>query len=78
MLTRHALIDMLYDNVGIINTGNLVAYDSPQGLKDTLQRKRKEEHDDLMTTMQTLAEEQIDSANLRKMSFIVNNRSDEI
>ena len=24
------------DNVGIINTGNLVAYDTPQGLKDSL------------------------------------------
>ncbi len=29
-------VDMLCDNVGIINTGNLVAYDTPQGLKDSL------------------------------------------
>lgn len=71
-------VDMLCDTVGIINTGNLVAYDSPQGLKDTLQRKRKEDHDEFMSAMETLAEEQIDSANLRKMSFIVNDKTDEI
>ncbi len=29
-------VDMLCDNVGIINQGKLAAYDTPQGLKDTL------------------------------------------
>ena len=36
-------VDMLCDNVGIINTGNLVAYDTPQGLKDSLLKEEKEE-----------------------------------
>ena len=35
-------VDMLCDNVGIINTGNLVAYDTPQGLKDSLLKEEKE------------------------------------
>ncbi len=39
-------VDMLCDNVGIINTGNLVAYDSPQGLKDTLLKQQKEEYEE--------------------------------
>lgn len=69
-------VDMLCDYVGIINTGNLVAYDTPQGLKDTLQAERKESY--LKTTLNTIADETIDSVNLRKMSFIVNNKSDEI
>lgn len=38
-------VDMLCDNVGIINTGNLVAYDTPQGLKDSLLKEEKEEHE---------------------------------
>jgi len=38
-------VDMLCDNVGIINTGNLVAYDSPQGLKDSLLKIEKEEYE---------------------------------
>lgn len=37
-------VDMLCDNVGIINTGNLVAYDTPQGLKDSLLKEQKEEY----------------------------------
>ena len=37
-------VDMLCDNVGIINTGNLVAYDTPQGLKDQLLKEQKEEY----------------------------------
>ncbi|MDR3063556.1 MAG: ATP-binding cassette domain-containing protein, partial [Methanobrevibacter sp.] len=38
-------VDMLCDNVGIINTGTLVAYDTPQGLKDTLLIDQKEEYE---------------------------------
>ena len=36
-------VDMLCDNVGIINTGNLVAYDTPQGLKDSLLESNRQE-----------------------------------
>ena len=36
-------VDMLCDNVGIINTGNLVAYDTPQGLKDSLLESNRKE-----------------------------------
>ncbi len=34
-------VDMLCDNVGIINTGNLVAYDTPQSLKDSLLKEEE-------------------------------------
>lgn len=39
-------VDMLCDNVGIINTGNLVAYDTPQGLKDSLLKEQKIEYEE--------------------------------
>lgn len=39
-------VDMLCDNVGIINTGNLVAYDTPQGLKDRLLKEQKIEYEE--------------------------------
>ena len=42
-------VDMLCDNVGIINTGNLVAYDTPQGLKDTLLEENKKELTDALS-----------------------------
>ncbi len=38
-------VDMLCDNVGIINTGTLVAYDTPQGLKDGLLESQRKEYD---------------------------------
>lgn len=68
-------VDMLCDNVGIINTGNLVAYDTPQKLKDQLQNQRKEE---FLKTVETLTKENIERQNLRKISFIVNKKSNEI
>jgi len=34
-------VEMLCENVGIINLGELVAFDSPQGLKDTLMHKKE-------------------------------------
>lgn len=43
-------VDMLCDNVGIINTGNLVAYDTPQGLKDTLLKHQKLEYEENIKT----------------------------
>lgn len=39
-------VDMLCDNVGIINTGNLVAYDTPQGLKNRLLKEQKIEYEE--------------------------------
>ena len=42
-------VDMLCDNVGIINTGNLVAYDTPQGLKDALLESNRQEMTEALT-----------------------------
>jgi ABC-2 type transport system ATP-binding protein len=50
-------VDMLCDNVGIISTGNLVAYDSPTALKDTLIRQQREEYESLKDTLSTIQEE---------------------
>ena len=74
-------VDMLCDNVGIINTGNLVAYDTPQGLKDSLLEKNK-----LMITeaLRKVHDENESSASpeekftLKKMSFLLNNQNDDV
>ncbi|MCQ2977314.1 MAG: ATP-binding cassette domain-containing protein [archaeon] len=51
-------VDMLCDNVGIINTGNLVAYDTPQGLKDSLLKEQKLEYEEnIKTTLSKIYEE---------------------
>lgn len=72
-------VDMLCDNVGIINTGNLVAYDSPQGLKDSLLKIEKEEYENNIVS--ALSDINVNGENeikYRKMSFILNNSSDNI
>lgn len=72
-------VDMLCDNVGIINTGNLVAYDSPQGLKDSLLKIEKEEYENNIVS--ALNEINVNGENeikYRKMSFILNNSSEKI
>ena len=58
-------VDMLCDNVGIINTGNLVAYDTPQGLKDSLLKDKSTKED-------------IETLNLKKMSFLLKETNDSI
>ena len=83
-----AEVDMLCDNVGIINTGNLVAYDTPQGLKDSLLKEEKEEHEikikDTLTDISsenevnTSTKEDINTLNLKKMSFLLKDTNDEI
>lgn len=86
-------VDMLCDNVGIINTGNLVAYDTPQGLKDTLLKERKVEYEEtIKETLMQIQEEsktedkwasrernlQLKELNLREMSVLVNNLDDKM
>lgn len=50
-------VDMLCDNVGIINTGNLVAYDTPRGLKDSLLNEQKAEFESISSTLSQIQEE---------------------
>ena len=77
-------VDMLCDNVGIINTGNLVAYDTPQGLKDSLLESNKKEvrdalgkvHDEKEISTSTM--ENTQNLNLRKMSILLKNHDDDI
>lgn len=72
-------VDMLCDNVGIINTGNLVAYDSPQGLKDSLLKLEKEEYENNIVS--ALSDINVNGENeikYRNMSFILNNSSENI
>jgi len=47
-------VEMLCENVGIMSSGELVAFDTPQRLKDTLLHKNKEE---LLETMGNLSSE---------------------
>lgn len=74
-------VDMLCDNVGIINTGNLVAYDTPQGLKDSLLENNK--HETLSqisdeSEVSTSTKEYLDNISLKKMSILLKNQNDEI
>ena len=77
-------VDMLCDNVGIINTGNLVAYDTPQGLKDSLLESNKREMTEALSKISaenevsTSTKEDVENLSLRKMSFLLKNQSDEI
>ena len=72
-------VDMLCDNVGIINTGNLVAYDSPQGLKDSLLKIEKEEYENnIVSALNDIDVNGENEIKYRKMSFILNNSSEKI
>ena len=75
-------VDMLCDNVGIINTGNLVAYDTPQGLKDSLLEENKKELADALSQIHDESDdshiEEIENMSLRKMSFLLTNQDDGI
>ena len=77
-------VDMLCDNVGIINTGNLVAYDTPQGLKDSLLESNRQEMTEALSKISdendvsNSTQEDIDGLSLRKMSILLKNQDDEI
>ena len=77
-------VDMLCDNVGIINTGNLVAYDTPQGLKDALLESNKQELTDALTKISDESEDSdparddLENLSLKKMSVLLKNQDEEI
>ena len=77
-------VDMLCDNVGIINTGNLVAYDTPQGLKDALLESNKQELTDALSKISEEGEdsdssdEDLENLSLKKMSMLLKNQNEEI
>jgi ABC-2 type transport system ATP-binding protein len=77
-------VDMLCDNVGIINTGNLVAYDTPQGLKDALLESNKRE---ISQTLSKISDENGESPSderdyeklsMKKMSVLLKNQNSSI
>ena len=67
-------VDMLCDNVGIINAGNLVAYDTPQGLKDSLFEHNNRELSDTLSSLPS-SKKQFCS---RKLSLLLQNNSKEV
>ncbi len=72
-------VDMLCDKVGIINTGNLVAYDTPQGLKDSLLKDETKINDiSSENEVSTSTKEDINTLNLRKLSFLLKDTNEEI
>ena len=75
-------VDMLCDNVGIINTGNLVAYDTPQGLKDSLLEENKRELTEALSQIHSENDESssdnLEKLSLRKMSFLLQNQDEAI
>ena len=74
-------VDKLCDNVGIINTGNLVAYDTPHGLKDTLLKKQKDEYENIthaLTKVQNEKDLKSQRNFLREVSLLVENLNETI
>lgn len=75
-------VDMLCDNVVIINTGNLVAYDTPQGLKDSLLEENKRELTDALSQIHSendkSSSDNLEKLSLRKMSFLLQNQDEAI
>ena len=75
-------VDMLCNNVGIINTGNLVAYDTPQGLKDSLLEENKRELTDALSQIHSendkSSSDNLEKLSLRKMSFLLQNQDEAI
>ncbi|WP_458456601.1 ATP-binding cassette domain-containing protein [Methanobrevibacter sp.] len=77
-------VDMLCDNVGIINTGNLVAYDTPQGLKDALLESNKQEITRALSKISdenedsTSREKDFEKLSMKKMSILLNNQDEKI
>ena len=77
-------VDMLCDNVGIINTGNLVAYNTPQGLKDSLLESNKKAISDTLSQISsesdvtTSTKEDVENLSLRKMSFLLESNDEAI
>lgn len=77
-------VDMLCDYVGIINTGNLVAYDTPQGLKDSLLESNKQEITSTLSKISdengddTSTQEDLKNLSLKKMSILLKNQDEEI
>lgn len=77
-------VDMLCDYVGIINTGNLVAYDTPQGLKDSLLESNRQEITEALTQISdenevsTSTKEDLENLSLKKMSVLLKNQNDDI
>ena len=77
-------VDMLCDNVGIINTGNLVAYDTPQGLKDALLESNKHEITEALSKISdedeesSSTKEDLDNLSFKKMSILLKNQDQPI
>ena len=77
-------VDMLCDNVGIINTGNLVAYDTPQGLKDALLESNKQEFSEALSTISNENEDSMQvnddfsNLSLKKMSILLKEQDEAI
>lgn len=77
-------VDMLCDNVGIINTGNLVAYDTPQGLKDSLLEENKKELTQTLSQVHEEGEvssptiEDKENLSQRKMSFLLKDNDENV
>ena len=77
-------VDMLCDYVAIINTGNLVAYDTPQGLKDSLLEENKKEITEALgkiheeSEVSTSTTEDLENLSLKKMSVLLKNQDDAL
>lgn len=73
-------VELLCDDVGIINQGRLAAFDTPQGLKDTMIKEIKEERGPITSNVSEALEkilEETDPENKKAIEHIKDNMEDE-
>ncbi|MGZ7108205.1 MAG: ATP-binding cassette domain-containing protein [Methanobacterium sp.] len=72
-------VELLCDDVGIINEGKLAAFDTPQGLKDTMIHEIKEERGPITSNVSEVLEkilEETDPGDKKAVEYIKSNMGD--
>lgn len=72
-------VELLCDDVGIINQGKLAAFDTPQGLKDTMIKEIKNERGPITSNVSEALEkilEETDSEDKKAVEYIKDNMGD--
>lgn len=73
-------VELLCDDVGIINHGKLAAFDTPQGLKDTMMHEIKEERGPVTSNISVAIEkilEETDAEDKKAVEYLKDNISGE-
>ncbi|MCI5867571.1 MAG: ATP-binding cassette domain-containing protein [Methanosphaera sp.] len=70
-------VDKICDSINIINSGKVVAHDTPQGLKDHLLQNREENNNRIKQTIAELQKQEATEENLEQISELKASLTDE-